>query len=170
MERSFTFVVEVTVNRTSGKIASNEDIASEIIQALESADIGSFNPGDGEYETTQWEVQQEEKKPKPRRRRAAGVVTALLALALATMTHAADGRPFGGTHSASGISARGQWSGPIGTGYRFLPAYSRSAICSAGDGSEIKEPYRQLVWDGALIGLPGFFCVGPRPKEEETQQ
>ncbi len=62
-EMKFKFTVEVEVSRVEGKFASREEIASQIQDALESADPGSYE-GDngGQYETSDWSVSEEEVK------------------------------------------------------------------------------------------------------------
>jgi hypothetical protein len=53
----FTFQIDVEVERTEGKFASKVEIAERIMEALESADEGTWEGDDGgQYETTVWEV------------------------------------------------------------------------------------------------------------------
>jgi hypothetical protein len=54
---SFSFTVNVTAEKTSGKFTSKDELADEIRDAIEQADPGSIDPtGEGEYEITEWEV------------------------------------------------------------------------------------------------------------------
>lgn len=61
MAHRFKFEVEVTVERTTGKFASREELADAIRDMLENADEGSIYSvgadGDSEYETTEWQVE-----------------------------------------------------------------------------------------------------------------
>ena len=53
----FKFEVEVEVNRVQGKFASRDEIAEQITEALEGADPGQYEGGEGgEYETASWDV------------------------------------------------------------------------------------------------------------------
>lgn len=56
----FKFTVEVEVNRTEGKFATRDEIASQIQETLEDANPGSYD-GDngGQYETADWSVTEE---------------------------------------------------------------------------------------------------------------
>lgn len=67
MTQSFTFIVNVEIERREGKFATRDEIAAACMEALSSADIGQFT-GDngGEYETTAWEVTEEPQKPRRR--------------------------------------------------------------------------------------------------------
>jgi len=54
----FQYIVTVEVERTQGKFASREEINEAITEALESADISSFEgENGGEYEVTDWSVE-----------------------------------------------------------------------------------------------------------------
>lgn len=67
----FTFLVEVEVERTTGKFASRDEIAAGIEEALNDADVQQISGDEGgEYETTQWDVTEQE-QPKRQRRRTA---------------------------------------------------------------------------------------------------
>jgi hypothetical protein len=57
----FIFTVEVKVSRSEGKFATRDEIAEQIVEALESADPGSYE-GDngGEYATESWDVSEED--------------------------------------------------------------------------------------------------------------
>ena len=59
----FKFTVEVEVTRTEGKFAAQDEIATQIQDALENADPGTYD-GDngGSYETADWSVTEEEVK------------------------------------------------------------------------------------------------------------
>lgn len=53
----FVFQVAVEIERTEGKFATRDEISSEIVEALEGADIGTFvGENDGQYEVTDWSV------------------------------------------------------------------------------------------------------------------
>ena len=66
---NFTFTVNVTVERTEGKFASRDDIAAQIQAALEGADEGSWTgENDGQYETSNWSVEEVEQPRRGRRR------------------------------------------------------------------------------------------------------
>ena len=60
MAHKFSFTVEVELERSAGKFASREEMAEEIIEALESADPGYLSglgiAGDSDYDVTNWEV------------------------------------------------------------------------------------------------------------------
>lgn len=57
---NFRFVVEVEVNRVTGKFATSEEIEQQIQDALENADPGSYEgENGGEYETADWSVNAE---------------------------------------------------------------------------------------------------------------
>lgn len=66
----FVFEVRATVERVSGKFASREDVAAELMQTLESTDPGTVYglgaDGDSSYEVQSWDV---EEQPQPRRKR-----------------------------------------------------------------------------------------------------
>lgn len=72
---NFRFVVEVEVNRVTGKFATSEEIEQQIQDALENADPGSYEgENGGEYETADWSVNAEAAPKLPRK-------TALIAAA-----------------------------------------------------------------------------------------
>lgn len=51
--------VRAELSKVSGKFTSKDELADELIQAVESADPGSLDPtGEGEYEVTDWSVSQ----------------------------------------------------------------------------------------------------------------
>jgi hypothetical protein len=60
MAHRFTLQVEVEVERESGLFASRDEIADELISALEGADPGDISGigsnGDSAYSVTSWEV------------------------------------------------------------------------------------------------------------------
>jgi hypothetical protein len=67
----FTFTIEVEVERTEGKFASREDLAGQIVEELESANLNSLTgENDGEYEVIAWDVSEQE-QPKRTRKAAA---------------------------------------------------------------------------------------------------
>jgi len=68
MANRFVFQINVTCERQQGKFAGREELAAQIQEALEGADPGSLS-GDngGEYETTEWMVEEME-QPKPQRK------------------------------------------------------------------------------------------------------
>lgn len=56
---SFTFTVNVTLERESGKFMSREEMGDQLREAIESADPGSVDggpDGDSVYQTIEWEV------------------------------------------------------------------------------------------------------------------
>lgn len=59
----FTFQTTVEVDHTSGKFVSRDEISDEISEAIESADPGSIDVSESEYETTVWEVTDISGKP-----------------------------------------------------------------------------------------------------------
>lgn len=63
----FTFTVEVEVERIEGKFASREELADQIYEALDQAQLDSVE-GDagGQYEVTAWEI---DEVPQERKRR-----------------------------------------------------------------------------------------------------
>lgn len=64
----FTFTVEVEVQRDEGKFASRDEIAEQLRDAIESADPGSLEGGEGgQYSTCGWDV---DEQPQPKRKRA----------------------------------------------------------------------------------------------------
>lgn len=62
----FTFLVEVEVERETGKFASRDEVAEQLQSELEGADPGSIQAGeDGEYNVTSWSVEEQpQEKPK----------------------------------------------------------------------------------------------------------
>lgn len=58
MAHTFTFAVEVTLERESGKFVSREDMASELETALQDADPGSVDVEETTYNVTDWSVNQ----------------------------------------------------------------------------------------------------------------
>lgn len=54
----FVFEVAVEVERTEGKFASRDEIGDVILDALESADPGSYEGDEGgQYEGVEWSVE-----------------------------------------------------------------------------------------------------------------
>jgi hypothetical protein len=57
----FAFIVEIEVERNEGKFASHVEIAGLLQEALEDADLGSFDcENGGEYSTTSWDVREDD--------------------------------------------------------------------------------------------------------------
>lgn len=53
----FKIIVEVEAERTEGKFATRDEIEAQIIEAIESADPGTFEgENGGQYEVTDWSV------------------------------------------------------------------------------------------------------------------
>lgn len=50
------FTIEATLEKTSGKFVSGEDLAEEIKGEIEGADPGSVSVDDSEYDVTSWSV------------------------------------------------------------------------------------------------------------------
>jgi hypothetical protein len=61
---SFTFTIEVQVERDSGKFAGRDEIAEQLMEALESADPGTVDgigaDGDSSYSVVDWSVSEDE--------------------------------------------------------------------------------------------------------------
>lgn len=59
----FRFVVEVEVERTTGKFATRDEMAEQIQEALEGAVPGDYQgANDGEYTTSSWTVSEEDER------------------------------------------------------------------------------------------------------------
>lgn len=62
MAHRFTFTVAVELERVSGKFASRDEMADEIIAQIEGSDPGYLDglgaDGDSAYETTDWTVEE----------------------------------------------------------------------------------------------------------------
>lgn len=56
MAHTFTFTVEVTLEREQGKFVSREDMASELEQAISDADPGSVDVEESTYNVVGWDV------------------------------------------------------------------------------------------------------------------
>lgn len=57
----FTYVVEVEVERTEGKFATRDELGEQILEALSGADPGQLEgENEGQYEVTDWEVNEQE--------------------------------------------------------------------------------------------------------------
>lgn len=54
----FEFTVAVEAERTGGPFGTRDDISEEIAAALEAADYGSWDAGDTQYETVDFDVQE----------------------------------------------------------------------------------------------------------------
>lgn len=61
----FRLVVDVEVERESGKFAGRDEIAAELLQSLEDADPGEVSgvgaDGDSEYSVVEWTASEEPK-------------------------------------------------------------------------------------------------------------
>lgn len=66
----FVFVVEVEVERDSGPFASKDELADQLVEAIEGADPGSLD-GDagGSYSVSDFRVERDVEAEKPRRKR-----------------------------------------------------------------------------------------------------
>jgi len=54
---SFQFIVDVTVEKTSGKFASKEELEEAITEAIADANPQSISgENGGEYEVTDWDI------------------------------------------------------------------------------------------------------------------
>jgi hypothetical protein len=65
MRFSFSYTIDVEVDRSQGKFASRDELEDQLREAindaLESADPGTLEgEAGGEYETTSWEVNEDE--------------------------------------------------------------------------------------------------------------
>jgi hypothetical protein len=69
-----TYLVEVELTKTEGKFAPRDEIAEQVLEALEGADPGSVTAGfeGSEYEVTSWDVTEQEQPKRQRRRKATG--------------------------------------------------------------------------------------------------
>jgi hypothetical protein len=53
----FTFTVDVELNRTEGKFATREEMAEQIMEAIDDANPNDLvGDNDGQYEVVSWEV------------------------------------------------------------------------------------------------------------------
>lgn len=59
MAHRFKFIVEVELERTEGKFVSRDDMAQELLDAIESSDPGEVNVDDSNYEVTDWSVSEQ---------------------------------------------------------------------------------------------------------------
>lgn len=59
------FKVTCSATFTSGKFAPREDVIAEIVSSIEGADPSSMSVGDGEYEVSDWNVE-EVSQPTPK--------------------------------------------------------------------------------------------------------
>lgn len=59
MAHRFKFVVEVELERTEGKFVSRDDMAQELLDAIESADPGSVDVDESSYEVTNFTVNEQ---------------------------------------------------------------------------------------------------------------
>jgi len=67
---TFTFTITVEVERTQGKFATREELAEQIIAELEGANPGTLEgENGGEYEVSDFTVEETETPKLPRRRR-----------------------------------------------------------------------------------------------------
>lgn len=56
----FTFVVEVEVSRTEGKFATRDELADQILEALDDANPGDMTgENDGQYAVDSWDVNEQ---------------------------------------------------------------------------------------------------------------
>lgn len=58
MAHTFSFTVEVTLERESGKFVSRDEMADELETALQDADPGSVDVDETTYNVTDWSVSQ----------------------------------------------------------------------------------------------------------------
>lgn len=56
MAHTFTFTVEVTLERESGKFVSRDEMADELETALQDADPGTVDVDETTYNVTDWSV------------------------------------------------------------------------------------------------------------------
>jgi hypothetical protein len=59
MAHRFKFVVEVELERSEGRFVSRDDMAQELLDAIESADPGSVDVDESSYEVTDWSVSEQ---------------------------------------------------------------------------------------------------------------
>jgi hypothetical protein len=61
----FTFIVSVEVNRVEGKFATRNEIADQLIAAIEDGNPGSvFSDEMAEYSVDAWDISEQVKQPK----------------------------------------------------------------------------------------------------------
>lgn len=58
MAHVFTFTVEVTLERESGKFVSRDEMADQLEQAIQDADPGTVDVDETTYNVTDWSVMQ----------------------------------------------------------------------------------------------------------------
>jgi hypothetical protein len=58
MAHSFTFTVEVTLERESGKFVSRDEMADQLEQSIQDADPGTVDVDETTYNVTDWSVMQ----------------------------------------------------------------------------------------------------------------
>ena len=62
------FTVEVEVERTEGKFASKDELADQILEAIEQADPSNLDGDEGgQYEVSGWTVERDLEAEKPRK-------------------------------------------------------------------------------------------------------
>jgi len=59
MAHTFKFLVEVTLEREQGKFVSRDDMAQELVDAIEQADPGSVDVDESEYTVADWSVSEQ---------------------------------------------------------------------------------------------------------------
>ena len=65
MGMSFTFQVEIEVERTEGRFASKAELAEQLLEAIEGSDPGSlYSDAGGEYEVISFEVTEVMRPPR----------------------------------------------------------------------------------------------------------
>lgn len=97
MQFTFTATIEVEVERSEGKFASRDELAEQLLEAIQEA-LDSADPGSlegemgGQYEVAMFEATvEEQEQPKPVKRRktkAARIADALYEADQATITEA----------------------------------------------------------------------------------
>lgn len=54
---SIKIIVEVEVEKTTGKFVAKDEIAEQIVESIEGADPGSLYVDESEYEVVAWQVE-----------------------------------------------------------------------------------------------------------------
>jgi hypothetical protein len=66
----FTFTVEVELTRSEGKFAARDELAEQIVEALESANPYSLTgENEGTYDIDEWDIVEQPQPPRKRRRK-----------------------------------------------------------------------------------------------------
>jgi hypothetical protein len=64
----FVFTVEVELDRDAGPFASKDELADELIEAIEGADPSQVDIDESSYSVSDWSVSRDTEAEKPRKR------------------------------------------------------------------------------------------------------